>query len=128
MRTRLAGPISVNEILDLVRVEDPHLKARAVVLGHKVKVSTLRLQSFKVHGVTCVTCGVVGAAFFVERTNQETPHLNLYTADDVLMTRDHIVATADGGADTLENSQTMCFPCNCAKDSLTHKQEKVCAG
>jgi 5-methylcytosine-specific restriction endonuclease McrA len=122
MRERLAGPISVDEVLGLVRIEDPHLKARAVVLGHKVKVSTLRLQSFKLHGTACVTCGIAGAAFFVERTNQETPHLNLYTADNILMTRDHIVATADGGLDTIENSQTMCFPCNFAKDSKARKQ------
>ena len=119
---RLAGPIGIDEILSLVHVGTANVDSYVAVRGRKVRVTTLKLQSFKVNGVVCVACGVAGAAFFVEKTlPTERPYLNLYTADNVLMTRDHVVAIADGGQDNIANSQTMCSPCNCAKDSETHK-------
>jgi hypothetical protein len=117
---RLAGPLRVDEVLNLIGT--PNLKPYATLLGHEVRLTTLKLRSFKANGITCAACGVAGAAFFVEKTlPKEPPYLNLYTADNILMTRDHVVAIADGGKDTIDNSQTMCSPCNCAKDSEAHK-------
>ena len=46
-------------------------------------------------------------------------HLNLIAlnanGDKVLMTKDHIVAKAKGGKNTLDNYQPMCIKCNMKK-------------
>lgn len=58
-----------------------------------------------------------------------SPHLNLYAVDpdgtEVLMTRDHVVALADGGLDEMGNLQTMCTPCNEAKDSEKQRRGRT---
>lgn len=82
-----------------------------------VKLSGLRLMNFKVHGITCVTCGLVGSFFALEKSHErdKTWHLNLYAIKndaEVLMTRDHILPLSLNGKNVLENLQTMCSPCN----------------
>ena len=46
-------------------------------------------------------------------------HLNLYAVDnngdEILMTKDHILPHSKGGADDINNYQTMCKLCNEAK-------------
>jgi 5-methylcytosine-specific restriction endonuclease McrA len=44
-------------------------------------------------------------------------HWNFFSADDVLMTKDHIIPLSKGGKDYLGNLQTMCKFCNSAKDN-----------
>ncbi|AFU88147.1 HNH endonuclease [Caulobacter phage CcrColossus] len=81
----------------------------------------------------CVRCGLVGAFYakersarYVKSTGEYRPttnswHFNLYALTDgpspraVLMTKDHIVPRARGGADVDENYQPMCSPCNTRK-------------
>jgi 5-methylcytosine-specific restriction endonuclease McrA len=61
----------------------------------------------------CVSCDRVGVVFKLEKHyNDKSPHLNLYSQDDVLMTKDHIVSKAKGGKDHMSNYQTMCAECN----------------
>jgi len=89
--------------------------------GQPVKMWSLRYQTFK-QSMVCCQCGVEGIFFALERHSSAVKygnvryHLNLYAIDDegdeVLMTKDHIVPRAHGGADAVENMQTMCKPCN----------------
>jgi hypothetical protein len=94
---------------------------------HTFNVSSLRLRTFcrdagneKLH---CANCGLKASFFAVEafarNTDNKSVHVNLYgvkeDGEEVLFTHDHIVARGLGGPDTLNNSQTMCGPCNWAK-------------
>ena len=88
-----------------------------------VNVKSLRLQTFYLKGPVCVACGRRGTHFALERAvhdKKDKPyHLNLWATDangdEYLMTHDHILARSLGGRDVLENTQTMCSPCNAAK-------------
>ncbi len=85
-----------------------------------VKVMSLRLRTFK-NSLVCVRCGLVGSHFWAERNGSEKYHINLYSinkdGEDVLMTKDHILPRSRGGADIIENMQTMCENCNRKKGS-----------
>lgn len=94
--------------------------------GFKFNISSLRLRTFyrdhKRGCLKCTGCGLVAKFFAVEsftrNRDNNSVHVNLYGVKDrkeVLFTHDHILARALGGSDTLENSQTMCGPCNWAK-------------
>jgi 5-methylcytosine-specific restriction endonuclease McrA len=98
-------------------------KIKVVIDGDKLKVSSLRLRCFALHGTTCSCCGLEASHFAVESNDQTvtTMHLNLYgikDGEDVLFTHDHTLSRGNGGADRIENVTTMCSPCNWAK-SLT---------
>jgi len=85
----------------------------------RIKLGSKRYQVF-MQSTTCSECGIQARYFAIEKfPDHQRYHLNLYAVDDegfeVLMTRDHIVARANGGPDTLENQQTMCTICNVAK-------------
>jgi predicted metal-dependent HD superfamily phosphohydrolase/5-methylcytosine-specific restriction endonuclease McrA len=83
--------------------------------GFDVKVSTLRLQTFK-KSIKCAHCGCEGSFFAVEGNFEgDSPHFNMYTIKDgeeMLMTKDHIIPKAKGGRDHIDNLQTMCYECN----------------
>lgn len=103
----------VQMIIDLINSP----KRRVVLDGDEVRVKGVRMKSFAVNGVTCVTCGLVGKFFVKEKLpNDNSFHLNLYAIDDngkeVLMTRDHILPKSKGGSERLDNMQTMCTRCN----------------
>jgi 5-methylcytosine-specific restriction endonuclease McrA len=91
--------------------------------GCKIKTTSLRYKLFKQKGTRCVSCGLVGSFFALERDKLASEdvgwHLNLYAVDkdgsEVLMTKDHIFPKSRGGKDTLENLQTMCTVCNFKK-------------
>lgn len=106
----------------------------AVFDGELVPLISLRYQVFA-QSRSCISCGLFGTFFAKERSAKRVKnrkegdpffvattsswHLNLYAlrADgkEILMTKDHIVPRSKGGLDVLPNLQTMCAPCNCAK-------------
>lgn len=100
------------------------LKVNERSYGDKiVKMSSKRLRTFVTKGVVCVSCGLTGKYFALERhrilsrhSDPNVWHFNLYAVDadgqEVLMTRDHINPLSRGGPDSLDNSQTMCADCN----------------
>jgi 5-methylcytosine-specific restriction endonuclease McrA len=100
-------------------------------------LNNLRIQNFFLHGTTCVCCGKCGNVFKVERTpgskyNKYSQwHLNLYAADGMLMTADHIVPKSRGGKTEISNLQPMCSHCNMKKgnrmpnDPITEVKCKV---
>jgi hypothetical protein len=106
---------SLDRILPFIGCQD-----RFNLDGDFVNVTSLRLRCFKMKGLTCVRCGLVGEFFAKEKSAvyDKTCHLNLYAignGTEVLMTRDHIVPRCEGGKDNMSNSQTMCMPCNSKK-------------
>ena len=92
-----------------------------VIDGYEVYTTSLRYKTFIEKGYKCVCCGRTGAYYVLEKShgsNIKRAHFNLYSDDDVLMTKDHILPKSMGGADCIENMQTMCTICNCAKGSV----------
>lgn len=81
-----------------------------------VKVSSLRLRTFALKGTKCSCCGLEATHFNIECAvaNKNQWHLNLY-AGDILFTHDHTLSRGMGGADAIENTTTMCYPCNFEK-------------
>ena len=70
--------------------------------------------------LVCVGCGRVGVEFRAEQNHADAkrgndPHLNLYSEDGTLMTHDHVIPKSRGGADVIDNTQTMCTDCNSRK-------------
>jgi 5-methylcytosine-specific restriction endonuclease McrA len=84
------------------------------VNGFKVYRQSLRYATFFQKGCKCVCCGREGTYFQLDHGDNaaQRRHFNLYTADGVLMTKDHILPKALGGRDVISNMQTMCVYCN----------------
>jgi len=90
--------------------------------GHPVRMDSQRYRVFKEKGTTCVTCGLKGRHFRLERHALDKRiarnrfHFNLYAVNgagqEVLMTKDHIIPKSRGGNNKLENLQPMCRHCN----------------
>lgn len=120
---------SIEEVEEMVREDvinseckniDKNCKHNVQVEGHNVYTTSLRYKTFIEKGYTCVCCGRTGAYYALEKStgsNQNRAHFNLYSDDDVLMTKDHILPKSKGGRDCIENMQTMCTVCNSAKGS-----------
>ena len=92
-------------------------KVKVEINGETINMSSLRLLTFKDKGVDCVSCSTKGKFLALERNYSESVyHINLYGIDsegkEVLMTKDHILPKSKGGADKIENMQTMCIICN----------------
>jgi 5-methylcytosine-specific restriction endonuclease McrA len=64
----------------------------------------------------CVACGLRGTRMMLDvNPVDQSPHFNLYGEHDgrlVLMTKDHIIPRSRGGADEINNLQSMCCLCN----------------
>lgn len=91
-----------------------------------VSVTSSRLIMYKIKGVKCAMpgCKREGAYWHVESSGSNNMHLNLYAADGVMMTQDHIVAKSEGGEDKLYNKQPMCARCNGKKASKDWNEVK----
>lgn len=121
------GVLSLDEVLPLIPEKEP-LRTKqvyATFFGVKVRLSSSRVITYKIHGVQCVGCPLKGEYFAVERQCRRGPgqswHLNLYALSEggheVMMTRDHIIPKALKGSTSVENSQPMCSTCNARKGS-----------
>jgi len=84
--------------------------------GFQVYVHSMRYKTFFQKGFTCTKCGRVGTHFvLVGDDKSKRRHFELFSDDQVLMTKDHIIPVSRGGKDSLDNFQTMCKRCNAAK-------------
>ena len=97
---------------------------------HNVKLSSLRLRTFKAHGTDCKKCGRKGTHWGIDHHRNvpdKNPHLNLWNREGeepILMTCDHVLPLSRGGSDSLDNTQTLCGPCNWNKGSQTEEELK----
>lgn len=99
--------------------------------GFEVKMSSQRYSLFDKKGTTCVSCGLNGTHFHLERNHGEASryHFNLYGENDegqeIMITKDHIVPRSKGGKDTIDNYQPMCIICNSKKaDKMEEEKEE----
>jgi hypothetical protein len=114
-RTYLAGPLLAGVATDTFHAQ---------LEGHEVQVGNLRIQCFRESGLVCVACGLEGAFFaleLIQSKNYTGWAINLYGrrlgGEEVVFTKDHVKPLSLGGPNTLENLQTMCWPCNQSKGS-----------
>jgi 5-methylcytosine-specific restriction endonuclease McrA len=109
---------TIDEVLNEVKPYNPKEGKRFVQFGDDLmKMESQRYRLFKRDGVKCVKCQIEGKFFRKERHKHDTQyHFNLYALDangnEVLMTKDHIIAKANGGKNNLTNYQVLCYPCN----------------
>jgi 5-methylcytosine-specific restriction endonuclease McrA len=77
------------------------------------------MRVFQACGTVCAHCGEKGTHFAVERPEFSEDirqwHFNLYSENNVMLTFDHVMPKSKGGANTIENAQTLCYPCNQTK-------------
>lgn len=131
MITIRAGTIDVKLVLPFIPDQENKFTNKIEFLpGYFVGVSSVRLKTFKIKGITCVTCGLIGEYFAIE-TSQGTSgyHLNLYAIKEdveIMMTKDHIIPKSKGGTWRLSNMQPMCAPCNVEKGDKIIKKGKTC--
>lgn len=98
--------------------------------GDLIDMTSDRYRTFSAKGTDCVKCGFKGLYFAKERdknagvgkTQKVRFHFNLYGVDEkgqqIMLTKDHIFPTRAGGADILDNMQTLCQACNCKKGGV----------
>lgn len=111
----------------LAAISDPEV-FNIELLGEKIHVSSVRLQTFAFKGLRCTFCGKEASFFAVEKhhVNDGGFHINLYgwkrgsghmnPREELLFTRDHIIPKSKGGPDVLENMQPACERCNRLKN------------
>lgn len=92
----------------------------------KIKTSE-RYPVFYKDGFTCVSCGLKGKFFALEKDmaqNTENCHLNLYgikEGKEIIFTKDHIIPKSKGGKNNISNYQCMCIHCNQDKGVKTYE-------
>lgn len=112
--------LTLDEVLPLIDTNTKYSnKKRAMLGGQSIKISSLRLHTFKEKGCVCVECGRDATFFALERTDPKAPwNLELYgryVGEEILFSKDHIQPKSLGGKDHIDNMQTMCVECNSAK-------------
>lgn len=118
------GELPAAEILPLLL---PKGHQMVLIEGNKYRVKTgsPRYLTFN-ENQKCVICGVLGTRMVLEQhTDADSPHFNLYSDDDILLTKDHIVPKAAGGSEQQSNFQTMCVICNNLKASTNISIENL---
>lgn len=106
------------EVFSMVETGEPGIELHGFAVG----LGSQRYQVFA-RSCTCVTCGLEGTVMCLDRnkykkrqTSSKRAHFNLYgitrSGRVVMLTKDHIVPKSKGGANTLDNYQTMCDDCN----------------
>lgn len=122
-RYRRFYKIDAVELINNLRTAYYESKKIFSLHGIDLYPADIRYLSFMRSGLECRICGVIGQYFWMEINRKATPkekafgyHINLYGIDDygreIMMTRDHKFPKSRGGADTLQNSQTLCERCN----------------
>lgn len=119
----------------IIKVEGkPIAKGEGIAKREEVAIRSRRYKCYSRKGVKCVRCGIEGHYFAVERSKNCPPntryHLNLYHLSEdkreIMLTVDHRCPKSRGGADSIENLQPMCAPCNFAKGNMTEEEfEKI---
>ena len=117
MMERKEKEYSLEEVLIHVDLtQSKYSKKKIDFDGDEIKTNSLRYKLFKSKGCDCVVCDMKGEYFVKERNLDTDPyHFNLYGMKDgveVMMTKDHIKARANGGTDHMDNLQPMCYDCN----------------
>lgn len=120
---------TLNEVLPFVSKTGKRLEKEFD--GNLIKMFSLRLRTFLIHGAVCANCGLCGHFFALERqlfsSDKQRYHFNLYgtneAGQEILFTKDHIIPKSKRGPNSVDNMQTLCIICNLDKgDSITIKK------
>lgn len=87
--------------------------------GFLIKPHSERYELFE-KSLNCCLCNRIGNNFKIREVNVRgviTHHINLFSEDGMLMTKDHIIPKSKGGRNEQSNYQTMCYECNDLKGS-----------
>ena len=126
------GVFKLEEVLPFVVSRKKDKNAEKEYMGYKVKMYSQRYRLFKLKGVKCISCGIEGKFFALEKphTEKKRYHFNLYGKNkdghEVLMTKDHIRPKSKGGKNNLSNYQVMCAECNTKKKDKYEDGIYVC--
>ena len=120
MQYERLGTVPINNVIPYVILDAnklPNVADRGKLLtkdydGYDIKMNTRNLQLFTLKGTKCAECGLKGDYFAIETQTDGHYCLNLYSKDNILFTKDHIIPKAAGGSNALENLQPMCLTCN----------------
>lgn len=125
--------VDIDEVINIIVAHKENSKPhnydkRVLFKGEKVKLSSLRLQTFAYKGTVCSDCGLHARFFAIERTQIASRyHINMWGINsegkEVLFTHDHTLARALGGADDISNTTTMCSFCNHTKGI---EEKRIC--
>ncbi len=96
--------------------------------GDMMKMGSQRYYTFA-KSLKCEYCNLVGSIFYKERSMGKDGksqncgfHFNLYAinenGEEVMMTKDHVVAKVRGGKDVISNYVTCCKHCNEEKKAM----------
>jgi len=117
------GIINLDILPELLDSKNKKTDKYKIINGFNVKISSQRYPVFQ-RSLECPTCHCVASYFAIERPvfpENARYHLNLYGLDkkgnEVLFTKDHILAKANGGKNIQSNYRTMCAVCNLKKGS-----------
>ena len=112
-----------DSVLELVGPDNNPIEIDIEGTQYRINVKSLRLQCFK-KSKRCVRCGlegtIISADTFTTKSDRRGAHFNLYAIFNGrtrLMTKDHTMPKSKGGADHLDNLETMCDQCNHRKGS-----------
>ena len=108
---------TIEEIFDRIKAK-PQKKIYWRENGKDIRISFRNARVFYEKGISCVSCGLTGLYFAMEKDKGGGFHLDLYGKNetgDVMLTIDHIEPLAKGGLDGKDNFQTMCKICNESK-------------
>jgi uncharacterized secreted protein with C-terminal beta-propeller domain len=129
-RKTILAEYPVEEVFDKLKADGARQEFAVGDKVYRVKMNSKRYFVLK-ENRQCVACGIECRKAVLELPSDcEYPHFNLYGEDDgkwVLMTKDHKLAVARGGKDTMDNYQSMCAICNNikGKDGLDPDHVKV---
>jgi hypothetical protein len=119
---------SITEVFEYIDAS-PKNGQQVSFYGHDIHMRSYRLLNFRVHGIKCVKCGMIGAYFGKEKWGNDPIHLRLYGFDksgkSALMTQDHIKPKSVGGTNALFNLQPMCEKCNGKKGAVWNIRDRI---
>ena len=129
-------------VLDLIDGIPGQLKICCFVIGNKkyeVNIGGMRYHVIK-NNLRCSCCGIKATRCFLEINKQaskergvESYAINFYAqtrnqnceSHMILMTVDHIVARFNGGSESFENCQPLCYNCNIIKGTTDFSVQKI---
>jgi len=113
---------SIEQVLPFIAIRTK--KYKRIYDGMWVNMGSMRYRCFEQSGIKCVSCGLEGLYFTLERNlDSEKCHFNLYGFDkdgnEVMLTKDQIIPASEDGSNGIDNMQTMCSRCNSTKGKKT---------